>query len=1199
MKKKTLLSLTYLAFGGLAYSQTVYDWKSDAPDANWTQGAGGARWWDNTNSSDLWDIPPSGGILRFNNDAQLTMTNNAGTYNAYGLIFGSSSTSVRTLGGNSVRFYDYGGADAYIQNESSATHVINLNVEGDGDAGDPLNINLNGTGGLTFGGTINNQGSWINVGGTTASAATVTFGGIVSGTGGLYKSNANTTLLLTAVNTYSGDTTINAGTVEIGGAGQLNSGTYAGSISNSGILKFNSTANQTLSGTFSGAGSLVKSNTGTLTLSTQKTYTGGTTVNGGILDLTGGGGGSGTIRGTVTVNTGGTLRLSTGDATGYNTGSDRLATINLVGGTLNVNTASNQTLGNATINMTGGAITGVANSNIDFFQGSSALNTLASATTSTISGTKIQIRQTGGVTFTVASGTTGSGIDLDVSSVISSNSGFTTAPFIKAGLGTMRLSSASTFSGPTNVNGGKLIISGTLLSTSALTVASGATLELGATNIFVGGHGVAMGNTRTITVNGGTLLMNTSMDARFGNVTLNNGATWTSNRALTNYDALLANTDAGAATVSVTGTGAATMNGSGGIHLQGVQNFNVADVTSSSATDLTVSMILGAQGSIGGAAGGINKTGAGTMLLNNTGNAFTGDLTVGAGTIITGTSQGGGSTGYLGAVTGGRTITISSGATLDFRANNQFGGGGKTAATLPSIVVNGGTLTSTRFNILGNVTLNGGTLTQSVTDSGNYEGYEFLGTVTVGGGSASTISSGNGKANHLRGGSTITFNVADATASSASDLVVSNILRNGSGDYTGTGSLLKTGTGTMQMNAVNTYTGTTTVSQGTLVLAAGGDLGTIGSSAIVVESGANLVLSTGDATGYTSGAGLTIRGTMTKATGNFHDTLNRDTILDGGTIAATDGNTTSGGAINLFGNSITTVAGTTSNINITGSTLQLRTEGSTAPTFNVVSNSTLNVNAVVDGYLGTETTPLNKSGGGTMVLSQVNKYDGPTNINGGILRISGSGSLNEGSYAGAISIASGASLDYASSADQVLSGPISGDGTITRSGSGTLTLTGASTGYAGDLAVTAGSLFVNGDLGSATADVTVGSGVMVGGTGSIGGNLILDGASTLTIVDTNDALSVGGTISFSSTGFGISSLSGIDWNTIDAGEYTLLAGTLNPANLGNFGIGQKVTVAPAKEAYFENGSLKLVVIPETSTILLGSLGALALLRRRR
>jgi fibronectin-binding autotransporter adhesin len=234
-------------------------------------------------------------------------------------------------------------------------------------------------------------------------------------------------------------------------------------------------------GVTGGAKTLTKSGAGTLTLSSTNTYTGGTTINGGTIDITGGGGTIGAIRGTVTVNTGGTLRLSTGDATGYNTDGTRLSVINLVGGTLNVNTTSNQTLGSATINMTGGSITGVANSNLDIFAGSSAINTLASATSSTIDTVKLSIRQTAGLTFTVADGAAAS--DLSISSVIASNGGFTTAPLIKAGAGTLTLSGISTYTGATSVSAGTLLVNGTLGNT-AVTVSNGATL--GGTGIITG-----------------------------------------------------------------------------------------------------------------------------------------------------------------------------------------------------------------------------------------------------------------------------------------------------------------------------------------------------------------------------------------------------------------------------------------------------------------------------------------------------------------------------------------------------------------------------------------------------------------------------------------------------------------------------------------------------------------------------------------
>ena len=192
--------------------QTNYEWRSEAANGNWHAPT---HWWIGSATS------AGFGVMRFNNNAHLSMTNNNGgiTFATHAIDFRSGNTSTRTLNGDAIRLFDNGGADPYILNTSSATHVINLNLRGDGDAGDPLLILLDGTGGLTFNGTLNNEGSNINVQGSTSTANTVTFGGVISGSGGLFKTNSNITAVFNATNTFTGTTTVEAGTIQLGASG--------------------------------------------------------------------------------------------------------------------------------------------------------------------------------------------------------------------------------------------------------------------------------------------------------------------------------------------------------------------------------------------------------------------------------------------------------------------------------------------------------------------------------------------------------------------------------------------------------------------------------------------------------------------------------------------------------------------------------------------------------------------------------------------------------------------------------------------------------------------------------------------------------------------------------------------------------------------------------------------------------------------
>ena len=172
-------------------------------------------------------------------------------------------------------------------------------------------------------------------------------------------------------------------------------------------------------------------------------------------------------------------------------------------------------------------------------------------------------------------------------------------------------------------------------------------------------------------------------------------------------------------------------------------------------------------------------------------------------------------------------------------------------------------------------------------------------------------------------------------------------------------------------------------------------------------------------------------------------------------------------------------------------------------------------------------------------------------------------------------------------------------GGLTKQGTGSLTLNGSNS-YTGNTLVSAGTLLVNGSLGNSPT-VTVDANGTIGGSGLIAGSLNLDAAAKFTVVNLADALSVSGTVTFGS-GFGIANLLGINWDALDLNTpYTVLSTTqtFGTGSIANFGFDNRVAVGTGREAYFTNGSLAVVVVPEPRAALLGGLGLLALLRRRR
>ena len=196
-------------------------------------------------------------------------------------------------------------------------------------------------------------------------------------------------------------------------------------------------------------------------------------------------------------------------------------------------------------------------------------------------------------------------------------------------------------------------------------------------------------------------------------------------------------------------------------------------------------------------------------------------------------------------------------------------------------------------------------------------------------------------------------------------------------------------------------------------------------------------------------------------------------------------------------------------------------------------------------------------------------------------------------------------------------------GSLTKEGGNTLTLSGGNT-YTGATTISAGTLALSaaGSIaGSSLIDVasggvfdvalvsggfSVASGQSLGGAGSILGDLVFGSGSKL-VFSTTDTLALsGGTASFFAgtpgSRFGIDDLLGISSST-PTGTYTLISGTVDTANLDNLGSGNAYNLGAGVSAYFQQGSLQVVVVPEPSAVALVGIGlagvAWAVTRRRR
>ncbi|MFG1393000.1 autotransporter-associated beta strand repeat-containing protein [Xanthobacter agilis] len=410
---------------------------------------------------------------------------------------------------------------------------------------------------------------------SVASGESLSLSGVVQGNGGLNLAGLGT-VVLTANNAYTGNTVIGAGgTLQLGNGGTT--GSIVGNVVDGGLLRFDRANTVTFAGAISGTGQVVQAGTGTLVLAGTNTYTGGTLITSGRVQV-GDGGTSGSIAGNVWND--GTLVFRQSDAItfgGVISGAGKVVQL----GAGNLTLTGHNTYAGGTL-IGGGGTLSVAK---DGYLGGLASNiTLMGGTLRATAGfsSARDVSLAGNGTIRVVRGAT-----LDLSGTVSGK-----GTLVKTGSGTLLLTAANTYTKDTQINGGTL----------AVVADSGLGAKAG--TIFINGAALAaqasFATSRSVILNGGGLF-NVSENERL------------------------------ALKGTVSGTGPLRKNGTGTLVLSGVNSYTGGVVIGAGTVIGNAASILGNvhnngvltfnQVGLGTYAGGVDgtgqfvKTGKGKLVL--------------------------------------------------------------------------------------------------------------------------------------------------------------------------------------------------------------------------------------------------------------------------------------------------------------------------------------------------------------------------------------------------------------------------------------------------------------------------------------------------------------------------------------------------------------------------------------------------------